>query len=149
MFYTSLQFLHIAAAVVWMGGMSFMLFAFRPALGAALAPSLRLPLLAGVLQRFFVMVWACVLLLLASGGFMMVLANAQALPVGWHVMAGIGTLMFLIFGHIHFALFRSMKSALATSDWPAAGQRATRIASWVTVNFCLGWLAIGAVLFLS
>ena len=38
-----MKFLHIAAAIVWLGGISFMLFALRPAAAAQLAPPQRLP----------------------------------------------------------------------------------------------------------
>ena len=42
-----MKFLHIAAAIVWLGGIVFMLFALRPA-AAQLAPPQRLPLPASV-----------------------------------------------------------------------------------------------------
>lgn len=149
MLYTSLQFIHLVSAILWLGGMGFMLIAFRPVLGASLTPPQGLPLLLGVLQRFFTLVWVCVLVLLGSGGLMFVLAHAQAAPLGWHIMAGVGTLMFLLFGHIHLALFCTMKSFVAAADWPAAGMHAEKIALLVKVNFCLGWLAIAAAVFLA
>ena len=50
-------FLHLAAAITWLGDVSFMLFALRPA-ALQLAPPQRLPLIADVLRRFLKLVWA-------------------------------------------------------------------------------------------
>ena len=42
---TLMTFLHVSAAIVWLGGVSFMLFALRPA-AMTLPPPQRLPLMA-------------------------------------------------------------------------------------------------------
>lgn len=147
--YTLLKFFHLAAAIVWLGGMAFMLLALRPSLGTLQTPAQRLPLLAAVLRRFFAAVWACILVLLLSGAYMFGHAGAQAAPIGWHLMTGIGVLMFLVFGHIYFAFYRPIQRAIAVSDWPLAGRKAGLLAKLVTVNFVLGWLAIAAVRLLA
>lgn len=147
--YTLFKFLHLVAAIVWLGGMAFMLLALRPSLGTLPTPAQRLPLLAAVLRRFFILVWASIAILLLSGGYMLGHAGAQAAPIGWHLMTGIGTLMVLIFGHIYFALYRPLQRAVTASDWPAGGRRAGLIAKLVALNFVLGWLAIAAVTFLA
>lgn len=147
--YILLKFLHLVAAILWLGGMAFMLLALRPSLATLQTPAQRLPLLAAVLRRFFVLVWAAIGILLLSGGYMFGHAGAQAAPIGWHLMTGIGVLMFLIFGHIYFALFRPIQRAVAAADWPAAARRAELVAKLVAVNFVLGWLAVAAVTFLA
>lgn len=147
--YTLLKFLHLAAAIVWLGGMAFMLLALRPSLPVLQTPAQRLPLLAAVLRRFFALVWAAIAILLLSGVYMFGHAGAQAAPIGWHLMTGIGLLMFVIFGHIYFALYRPIQRAVAAADWPAAGRRAELTAKLVLLNFVLGWLAIAAVTFLA
>ncbi len=147
--YTALKFLHLVSAIVWLGGMTFMLYALRPALAEMLAPPQRLPLLAGVLRRFFMLVWAAMVVVLLSGGYLLGHAGAQAAPLGWHLMAGIGTLMCLIFGHIYFAPYRRLQAAVAAANWPEGGQRAGQIARLVTVNFWLGWLAVAAITFMA
>jgi uncharacterized membrane protein len=146
--YSLLKFLHLGAAMIWLGGMAFMLFALRPSLPLIEAPAQRLPLLVAVLRRFFALVWAAIALLLLSGFYMLGHAGAQAAPVGWHTMAGIGTLMCLIFGHIYFALFRPLLRAVAAADWPQGARRVNLIAKLVMVNFVLGWLAVAAIVFL-
>lgn len=147
--YSLLKFLHLAGAMVWLGGMTFMLFALRPSLPLLETPAQRMPLLAAVLRRFFVLVWAAIAVLLLSGFYMFGHAGAQAAPVGWHVMAGIGTLMMLIFGHIYFALYRPMVRAITAADWAQCGRRANLIAKLVMLNFVLGWLAVAAIVFLA
>ena len=66
--YELFKFAHLAAAIVWMGGMALMIWAIRPVAIAQLEPVQRLPLLAGILTRFLKIVGLCVLILLATGG---------------------------------------------------------------------------------
>jgi uncharacterized membrane protein len=139
------KFAHLAAAIVWMGGMAFMLLALRPALGV-LPPPHRLPLVAGALQRFFALVWTAIAVLLASGAVL--LMNAGRAPLGWHVMAGLGLVMFAVFAHLFFAPYRRLRRAVDASDWPAAGAQMQAIPRLAMANFVLGWIAIAAVRFL-
>jgi uncharacterized membrane protein len=141
-----LLFLHIAGAIFWMGGMTFMVLALRPALHARLEPPVRLPLVVEVLRRFFVLVIASIVLLLATGVPLLLQASGARAPAGWHAMAGLGVLMMLIFAHIHFAPWRRLKAAVAKQDWPEGGKRMAQITLLVKVNLALGWVAIAAVL---
>jgi uncharacterized membrane protein len=141
-----LVFLHLAAAIFWMGGMAFMMLALRPAAHAQLQPPQRLPLMLQVMGRFFTIVIASIVVLLATGGpLLMQVAGAQA-PRGWHVMAGLGVLMVLVFGHIFFGPFRRVRAAVAAQDWPEGGKRMNQVALLVKVNLAIGWVAIAAVL---
>ena len=141
-----LLFLHLAAAIFWMGGMAFVVLALRPALHAQLQPPQRLPLMVLVLRRFFVVVIASIVVLLATGApLLMQVPGAQA-PRGWHAMAGLGVLMVLVFGHIFFGPWRRMQRAVAAQEWPEGGKRAGQISLLVKVNLTLGWLAIAAVM---
>ena len=142
-----MKFLHIAAAIVWLGGVSFMLFALRPA-ASALAPPQRLPLIAGVLQRFFVVVWASIVVLLVTGLVMLLRVGMKSAPTGWHLMFGIGLVMFALFGHLYFGPFRRLQQAVAAADWPEGGRRVGQIATLASVNLVLGAFAIAAVIFL-
>lgn len=142
-----MKFLHIAAAIVWLGGISFMLFALRPAATAQLAPPQRLPLIAGVLQNFFKLVWLSIALLLLTGLAMLMAVGMKNAPIGWHLMFGIGLVMFALFGHLFFGPFRRLKLAVAAADWPESGKRVGQIATLATANLLLGALAIAAVIF--
>ena len=139
-----MNFLHVSAAVVWLGGVSFMLFALRPA-AMDLPPPQRLPLMALVLKRFFRLVWVCIGLLLATGLVMLLSVGMKQAPVGWHLMLGIGLLMFAVFGHLYFGPFRRLRAAVEAADWPLAGQKLGQIAKLAQLNLVLGVLAIAAV----
>jgi uncharacterized membrane protein len=139
--------LHVLAAVVWVGGMFFALLILRPAAGA-LEPPERLPLWGRVFDRFFPWVWAAVILLPASGYWMIMKGwgGMAHLPVYLHLMQGAGWLMILVFLHLWFAPYRRLKRAIAAQDYPAGGRELNRIRILVTVNLVLGLLnaAIGA-----
>ena len=144
-----MKFLHLAAAIVWLGGIAFMLFSLRPAAAELLAPPQRLPLIAQVLQRFFTGVWLAVAMLLITGLVMLLGVGMKNAPVGWHLMLGIGMLMFALFGHLYFGPFRRLKLAVSASDWPEGGRRVGQIAKLAMANLVLGALAIAAVIFLA
>ena len=144
-----LKFLHIAASIAWLGGIGFMLVALRPAAGALLAPPQRLPLIAQVLSRFFVLVWVTIAVLLLTGLGMLLAVGMKNAPLGWHVMLGVGLLMFALFGHLYFGPFRRLKLAVQAADWPEGGRRVGQIATLATVNLVLGTIAIGSVIFLA
>lgn len=138
-------FLHLAAAIFWMGGMAFVVLALRPVLHEQLEPPARLRLIAAVLSRFFVVVAISIAVLLATGGAL--LGQAAQAPPGWHAMAALGVLMALIFGHIAFVPFRRLRKAVAEGDWPQGGRCAQLIALLVKINLGIGWIAIAAVIF--
>jgi uncharacterized membrane protein len=139
-------FFHLAAAILWMGGMAFMVLALRPPLAEQLQPPARLQLMAAVLSRFFVVVAISIVVLLATGIVMLLSVPAAGAPPGWHAMAALGVAMMLIFGHIFFSPYRRLKRAVAASDWPSGGKCALQVAMLAKVNLGLGWLAIAAVM---
>lgn len=144
-----MKFLHVLAAIAWLGGIAFMLFALRPAAAELLAPPMRLPLIARTLQRFFVLVWLTIAVLLVTGLGMLMGVGMKNAPAGWHAMLGIGLLMFALFGHLYFGPFRRLKQAVTLADWAEGGRRAGQIATLAGVNLVLGVLAIAAVYFLA
>ena len=149
-----LLFLHLAAAIIWLGGMTCLLLAVRPAAVATLEPKPRAVLMVQIWRRFFNAVMVCAVVLLLTGAHLyasayrgLKVANAagQGLPLGWSLMAFIGTLMFLIFGHIYFGGFKKFQRAVAAGDFPVAAAAAGQIHKLVVTNFVLGWLAVAAV----
>lgn len=143
-----MKFLHVLAAIAWLGGISFMLFALRPAAAEQLKPPQRLPLIAQTLHRFFALVWITIAILLLTGLTMLLGVGMKNAPIGWHLMFGIGLLMSALFGHLYFGPFRRLKRAVSASDWPEGGRNVGQIATLALINLVLGVLAIGAVLFL-
>lgn len=151
--YDTIKLLHLVAAIVWMGGMTFMLVALRPAALEVLEPPVRARLMVVVWRRFFNLVLGAVAVLLLTGGHLYTSAiravkaanGAGSLPLGWHLMAALGVAMVLIFGHIYFAGFRQFRRALAAGDGALAAQAAAQINRLVILNFVFGWMAIAAV----
>ncbi|MBC7434789.1 MAG: CopD family protein [Bdellovibrionales bacterium] len=143
--YQLAKLLHLAAAIVWMGGMFFMLWVLRPVVADKLLPPARAPLMAAVLAKFFLSVWASIAVITVSGAVMLGMTGMKAAPLGQHLMLGAGLLMFALFAHIYFGPFRRVGQAVAAADWPAAGIQMGKMQRFVVANFVLGWLAIAAV----
>lgn len=147
------KLLHLVAGIVWMGGMTFMLLALRPAVLVTLEPEPRARLMLQVWRRFFVVVLVSIVVLFTTGShlytamFRVVKAatGAGSVPLGWNLMLVIGLLMMVIFGHIYMAGFGKFKRALAAQAWPDAAKAAAQIHGLMVTNFVLGWLAIAAV----
>lgn len=144
-----MKLLHVLASIAWLGGISFMLFALRPAAAELLTPPQRLPLLAQTLQRFFALVWASIVILLLTGLAMLLAVGMKNAPAGWHAMLGIGLVMFALFGHIYFGPFRRLKQAVSAADWPEGGRRIGQIATLAQIILVLGTVAIAAVFFMA
>lgn len=143
--YELTKFFHLAAGLIWLGGMTILLVAVRPAVILQLEPSQRIPLLHGILSRFLKLVWLCIAILLITGGLMFAGVDMKIAPKGWHVMLGLGFVMFAIFGHLYFVPFRRLQRSMAMADWPTAAKHLGQIHTLVLTNFALGWLAVAAV----
>ncbi len=147
MIYAILKTLHLLSIILWLGGMAFVLFFLRPALGR-LQPPDRVTLMHDVLRRFFGAVSASIIIVLVSGLWMMgefasgAAASGLHMPMSWMVMATLGLLMMGIFGHIRFVLYKRLERAVAGKDWPAGGAVLGSIRSWVLANLLLGLLII-------
>jgi uncharacterized membrane protein len=112
-----------------------------------LSPAQRLSLMSATLSRFFAIVWVAIGVLLASGLAMMLATGMKNAPLGWHLMMGIGLVMFALYGHLFFATYRRLQRAVAQSDWPVAADQMKAISRMAMINFVLGWVAIAAVRF--
>lgn len=136
--------LHLLAAVIWVGGMFFAYMALRPVAGSLLEPPLRLALWAQVFRRFFPWVWAAVVVLLASGFWMIFAGFGGMANVGMHVhlMLTLGIVMMLLFGHLYFGPFRRLEQAVANETWPDAAANLNKIRLLVAVNLGLGLLVV-------
>ncbi len=131
--------LHVLAAIVWVGGMAFALMVLRPAAGP-LEPPQRLALWQRVFERFFVWVWAAVILLPATGLWLIFFQHGgfAGLPLHLHLMHGIGWIMVLLFLHLWFVPYRRFKKALAANEVPAAAQALDQIRKIVATNLTIG-----------
>jgi uncharacterized membrane protein len=132
--------LHVTAAIIWVGGMFFAYMVLRPVAGQLLEPPVRLQLWSSVFQRFFVWVWAAVIILPATG-YYMIFANFdgfQFVTLDIHLMQGIGLLMILLYLHVFFAPYRRMNQALAENNLEEAKRRLDQIRGIIAINLVLG-----------
>ncbi len=144
---TTAVLLHILAAIVWIGGMFFAVVVLRPAAGP-LEPPERLALWRRVFARFFAWVWLAIVVLLASG-YWMIFAGFEGfahLPLHVNLMHGIGWLMALIYVHLWFVPYKRFKAALDAGELPVAAANLNQIRWIVTTNLALGLInaVIGA-----
>lgn len=130
--------LHLLGVIVWIGGMFFAHMALRPAAAELLPPPQRLPLLKGVLDRFFRWVWLAILSILFSGYWLFVVAYKGQAALYVHLMQGTGLLMVIIFCYIYFVPYRRMGAALARPDVPSAAVEMTSIRRLIGINLVLG-----------
>ncbi|MHB1142113.1 MAG: CopD family protein [Sulfuricaulis sp.] len=136
--------LHILSAVVWVGGMFFAWMALRPVAARLLEPPLRLPLWSQTFARFFPWVWAAVVLLPASGYWMIfeTFEGMQNVGLHVHVMQLTGIVMISIYLHVFFAPYRGLRRAIAAGDFPAAGRHLGVIRRLIGINLILGLITI-------
>lgn len=136
-----LVLIHLAAVIVWVGGMFFAHVCLRPVAAAQLQPPQRLPLLAAILGRFFAVVgWA--LVLLWGSGLVRFAQVGAAIPWNWFPMVGIAAVMTVIFGLIVLRFHRRMLAVVASQDWPAAGAAMNVIRQLVLTNLVLGFVTV-------
>lgn len=151
MIYSLLKLAHLLSVIVWIGGMVFAYFFLHPAVTSLDAPQ-RVQLMHAALGRFFRAVLVAATLTLVSGLWMIARIAKQTvqsggsfnMPLDWTVMAVLGLLMVVIFGHIRFALYKRLDRAVAVSDWVAGGAALASIRPWVGINILLG---VGIVCF--
>jgi uncharacterized membrane protein len=135
--------LHVLGAVVWVGGMFAIYVALRPALGT-LEPPQRLRLMRATFRIFFPWVWVAILLLLASGYWMVFMTFGGFARVGLHIhlMQGIGWLMIALFVWLFHGPWLALKRAVEAEDWPRAGASLNRIRQIIAVNLPLGLIDV-------
>lgn len=132
--------LHLLAVVVWVGGMFFAYMALRPVAASLLEPPLRLPLWSQTFARFFPWVWVSIIVLLATGYWMVfrVFGGFENLALYIHIMQGVGILMVLIFLHVFFSPYRRLKRAITAGDFTAGGRALGEIRTLIGINLLLG-----------
>src|SRR5881227_2378950 len=123
--------------------MFFALLVLRPATGA-LEPGARLDLWLRVFERFFVWVFAAIVLLLASGYAMIfgVYAGFSGIGLHVHIMQATGIVMMLLFFHLYFAPWRRFCAALAQDDRAQAARQLDQIRRIVAINLVLGLITV-------
>ena len=136
--------LHLLAAVVWVGGMFFAYVALRPVAASLLPPPLRLPLWSQTFARFFPWVWGAVIILPATGYWMIfrVFGGFAQVGIFVHLMHIMGLVMIAIFLHVYFAPYQRLNRAVAVQDFATAGQHLGQIRRLIGINLILGLITV-------
>ena len=136
--------LHLLSAVIWVGGMIFAHNSLRPAAVQVLEPPLRLELWVQVFRRFFVLVWLSIVIILASGYWMLFNYFGGFANAGTHIhtMHAGGILMLIIYLHVFFAPYRLLRQALIVQDYPLAAIKLNQIRQLVALNTLIGMIVI-------
>jgi uncharacterized membrane protein len=136
--------LHVLGVVIWVGGMFFAYMALRPVAASQLEPPIRLALWVGVFNRFFPWVWGAVILILATGLWMLLayFGGFKGAALYIHAMFGLGIVMMLLFMHVYFAPYRRLRSAVQLEDWSAGGAQLAQIRKIIGINTVIGLVVI-------
>ena len=132
--------LHVIAVVIWVGGMFFAYMVLRPVAASQLEPPVRLKLWSGVFGLFFPWVWISIVVILATGFWLIFGAYGGMGDVGGyvHTMLTLGIVMMLIFFHVFFAPYKRLKRAIEAQDWPEGGKQLGTIRKLVGINTLIG-----------
>lgn len=135
--------LHILGAVVWVGGMFAAYVCLRPAAGALDGPA-RLTLWRNFFAKFFPWVWVSVLLLLASGYWMLLttFGGFAGAPDYVNFMQLLGLIMVALFVWLFHGPWLKFKRAVDTKDYASAGLLLNRIRQIIMINLPLGLLVV-------
>jgi uncharacterized membrane protein len=135
--------LHILGAVVWVGGMFAAYVCLRPAAGA-LEPPQRLALWRRFFAKFFPWVWVSILLLLASGYWMLLttFGGFKGAPLYINLMQTIGLVMIALFVWLFHGPWLKFKRAVEAQDWPSAAAQLNRIRQIIMINLPLGLIVV-------
>lgn len=138
--------LHVLSAVVWVGGMFFAYMVLRPVAAELLEAPLRLRLWRANFRRFFPWVWAAVVLLPATGYWIILthLGGMAGARPHVHIMQGLGLVMIALYLHLYFAPYRRLARAVDAEDYAEAGKGLNQIRLIIGINLLLG-LAVVAV----
>jgi len=135
--------LHVLSAAIWVGGMFFAYVALRPALTDHTALA-RAHLWAAVFRRFFPWVWTAILVLLATGFYMLFSAYGgfKHSPPFVNLMMALGIPMMLLFAHVFFVPYRRLRHSVEVNDESAARKAMNQIRIVMLINLILGLLII-------
>ena len=135
--------LHILGAVVWVGGMFAAYVCLRPAAGKLEAPQ-RLLLWRGFFAKFLPWVWVSVLLLLASGYWMLVttFGGFAHAPLYINLMQLLGLVMVALFIWLFHGPWLKFKRAVDAQAWPVAAGHLNRIRQIIMINLPLGLIVV-------
>lgn len=138
-----LKMFHLLSVVVWVGGMFFAYVVLRPSAAEILQPPERLRLWDKVFSMFFKWVWLSVILVIASGFYMIDLLGGFAhLPLYINLMMLLGIVMALIYFYVFFKAYATFTVLVGKQAWPDAGAMLGTIRKLVGTNLSIGLITV-------
>ncbi|MFN7064668.1 MAG: hypothetical protein ACK4OF_00755 [Aquificaceae bacterium] len=132
----SLLFLHIFFAVVWIGGMIYSVFFLKPSLKEILQEEVRTRFLRSVLLRFFMAVWASMVVLFLTGmGLWHGYRRDFSENTLFHTKIFLFGLMTLLFLYIYFFLYKK--------------NRLSHIPNLIGINLFMGILILLIIIYIK
>ena len=131
---------HLLGVIIWVGGMFFAHMVLRGAMNKGLEPEFRLPLMLKVFDAFFPWVWLSMILILASGYWMLFFVYESETTLWLSFMSVAGTLMAAIFVFIYAIPYHQFSTALESKDMPRAVASISLIRQLILTNLILGLL---------
>ena len=138
---------HVLSVIIWVGGMFFGQVAVRPAMrGMDTLAAARFWCV--LLGRFLPWAWTAIVVLLASGTYMVFNSFDGFSELPWFVqfMMGVGIFMMMLTGHLSFSAFKKLKRAVAAGDAALAEKPLRQIRVIMDVSLILGLLIVIVVM---
>ena len=136
--YVLLKALHLLGAVLWVGGMFFAYVILRPSL-TAIEPPQRMLLQTQVHQKFFLVIWLAMPIILVTGFTMLAFRGMSG--VGWqvHAMLALGLVMAGVFLAIVFGPWRKFRRTIDRTRMAAS---LTTMRNLIGINLILGLITV-------
>jgi uncharacterized membrane protein len=135
--------LHILGATIWVGGMFAAYVCLRPAVDQ-MEPQPRMRLLRGFFEKFLPWVWVSVILLVATGYWMLAVyfGGFGGAPPYVNLMQALGWVMVLLFAGLFHGPWLKFKRAVDAGDWPSAGASLKQIRQLIAINLPIGLVVV-------
>ena len=125
--WAAIRWVHLVAAIAWVGGQLFLVLVLLPVLRRALPPAQRTPIVAQLGQRFAVVSWISLGLLLVTG-----FLNGERRGVAWESLPAAQS----TYGQVLFAKLCLVAAVIALTllHGQVLGPRITRLASGASIG---------------
>lgn len=135
--------LHLISINIWFGG-TFYAVVILPPVFRHLGAQQRQQSILALLQRFFLFLWGSLVVLLASGGWMIyqLFGSPLTAPLYVVLMAGFGLTMVLVFIMTFFGPYQRLRRAVTANDTALAERQLTIIQRLGVLNLVLGFCVV-------
>ncbi|WP_024851798.1 CopD family protein [Hydrogenovibrio kuenenii] len=141
--YVLTMFVHLLAAIFWVGGIFLVYMVFRPVAMTQLEPPQRLTMFLGIFSKFFPWVWVFIVALVISGytDWIFRLGGFESPPLYLLAMEIIGWIMIVLFAWLYFGFCKRFKKHIEDENFAEAGKVLnSKMRPIIITNLILGML---------